>query len=315
MGGREVSINLGEDNENGSLLLLNDEDGEGDDADDTYNPDDYMEPETDDESVEEEEIFEKDDDVPKIEDSYDPFEDLDFECENDEDNYLTRLYNNGEVYKDEGFGKIVLKEWQLFTDKQHLRDVVRDYCIQYGITWAIKTIHNPEHTCQGLDSRNNMVNVRWAKRMLLEDIRANNDIPAKSLNDLLFQRYGVQMALSTLYRVRTQALIDIHGGHDVSYKDLPTYCDVLKELNPGSVSYCAWRKPSPERPIQFSSNFICFKACLDGLTAGCRSLIGVDGAHLKGNYGGVLLFAVALDGNNEIFPIAWAIVGKEDSDS
>ncbi|XP_021722676.1 uncharacterized protein LOC110690155 [Chenopodium quinoa] len=46
-----------------------------------------------------------------------------------------------------------------------------------------------------------------------------------------------------------------------------------------------------------------------------RSLIEVDRAHLKGHYGGVLLSAVALDGNNEIFPIAWAIVGGEDAET
>lgn len=49
-----------------------------------------------------------------VEDSYDPFEEAEIECENEQDNYLSKLYNNGEVCKDAGFGKIVLKEWQLF---------------------------------------------------------------------------------------------------------------------------------------------------------------------------------------------------------
>lgn len=44
-------------------------------------------------------------------------------------------------------------------------------------------------------------------------------------------------------------------------------------------------------------------------------MIGVDGAHLKGNYGGVLLLVIAIDGNNEIFPVAWAIVGAKDTNS
>ena len=72
-----------------------------------------------------------------VEDSFDPFEEAEFECEDEQDNYLSRLYNNGEVYKDEGFGKKVLKEWQLFVDKQHLRDVVRDYCIQCGFVVVV----------------------------------------------------------------------------------------------------------------------------------------------------------------------------------
>lgn len=119
-----------------------------------------------------------------VQDFYDPFEELEFQGGEDKDNYFTKLYNNGEMYKDEEFGKIVIKEWKLFTDKQHFRDVVKDYCIQCGFsviidyannsrytiicsdqdcrwrlhasrlpddrTWAIKSIQNTEHTCQGL---------------------------------------------------------------------------------------------------------------------------------------------------------------------
>ncbi|KAL2933568.1 Sodium/potassium/calcium exchanger 1 [Bienertia sinuspersici] len=57
------------------------------------------------------------------------------------------------------------------------------------------------------------------------------------------------------------------------------------------------------------------KAAVDGFLAGCRGVVGVDGTFLKGNYGGVLLSAVALDGNNEMFPIAWGIVSGEDEDN
>ena len=71
----------------------------------------------------------------------------------------------------------------------------------------------------------------------------------------------------------------------------------------------------PERPLIFKSIFISFKGVIDGLSAGCRSLIGVDGAHLKGSFGGVLLSAIAIDANNELFPFAWAIVSGEDEEN
>ncbi|XP_021741129.1 uncharacterized protein LOC110707405 [Chenopodium quinoa] len=152
----------------------------------------------------------------------------------------------------------------------------------HGVTWAIKSIKNFEHTCRGLDERNPLVDVKWAAEKLMEDIRANNDISGKTLNELLWSRYGVKMATSTLYKTRRVALREINGGHDSSYGYLPKYCEM---------------------------------GAIDGLATRCRSLIGVDGAHLKGNFGGVLLSAVALDGNNELFPFAWAIVSREDGDS
>ena len=41
-----------------------------------------------------------------------------------------------------------------------------------GITWAIKKIDNPEHTCRGIDAHNSLVTVEWGANKLIEDIRA-----------------------------------------------------------------------------------------------------------------------------------------------
>ena len=40
-------------------------------------------------------------------------------------------------------------------------------------------------------------------------------------------------------------------------------------------------------------------------------MIGFDGCFLKGEYGGQLLSALAKDGNNQMFPIAYAVVESE----
>ena len=60
-----------------------------------------------------------------------------------------------------------------------------------------------------------MVTVKWACNVLLKDIRANNDIPGKALNELFWTRYGVEMAQAGLYRVKNMALSIINGGHDI----------------------------------------------------------------------------------------------------
>ncbi|KAL2933638.1 Protein FAR1-RELATED SEQUENCE 6 [Bienertia sinuspersici] len=124
------------------------------------------------------------------------------------------------------------------------------------------------------------------------------------------------MATSTLYKMRSIALREIHGGHDESYGQLPRYCEMVKQTNPGSAAFCAWTPQNdPQCPLTFSSIFISFKGAIDGLGTGYRSLVGIDGAHLKGNYGGVLLSAIAIDANNELYPFAWAIVPGEDGES
>ncbi|RYR78822.1 hypothetical protein Ahy_A01g003684 [Arachis hypogaea] len=47
----------------------------------------------------------------------------------------------------------------------------------------------------------------------------------------------------------------------------------------------------------------------------CKPFVSVDGTHLYGKYGGVLLIAVAQDGNSNILPIAFAIVESESTES
>ncbi|XP_042496943.1 uncharacterized protein LOC122075840 [Macadamia integrifolia] len=61
--------------------------------------------------------------------------------------------------------------------------------------------------------------------------------------------------------------------------------------------------------------FICFEACKVGFVNGCRPFIGLDGCHLKGKYGDILLSAISVDGNNRLLPLAFAVVESECKDS
>ena len=56
---------------------------------------------------------------------------------------------------------------------------------------------------------------------------------------------------------------------------------------------------------------MCFKASIDDFKLGCRSFMGLDGCHLRSKYLGCLLSVTALDGNNGLFSIAFAIVEGE----
>ncbi|XP_057247693.1 uncharacterized protein LOC125493342 isoform X2 [Beta vulgaris subsp. vulgaris] len=48
---------------------------------------------------------------------------------------------------------------------------------------------------------------------------------------------------------------------------------------------------------------------------GSRPIIGVDGAHLRGPYSGILLTVVGKDGKNNIYPVAWAFVETKFSET
>ena len=56
---------------------------------------------------------------------------------------------------------------------------------------------------------------------------------------------------------------------------------------------------------KFKRMYIRYNAQKVGFLGGCRPIIGLDGCHLKGRFGGQILYAVARDANDNIFPVAF----------
>lgn len=61
----------------------------------------------------------------------------------------------------------------------------------------------------------------------------------------------------------------------------------------------------------FKRLYVGFEALKQGLLAGCRRVISLDGCFLMTPLAGQLFSAVGWDGNNQIFPIAGAVVEGE----
>ncbi|XP_057740073.1 uncharacterized protein LOC130957220 [Arachis stenosperma] len=64
----------------------------------------------------------------------------------------------------------------------------------------------------------------------------------------------------------------------------------------------------------FDKVFWSFPSCVEAFKH-CKPFVSVDGTHLYGWYGGVLLIAVAQDGNSNILLIAFSIVESESTES
>ncbi|ERM95687.1 hypothetical protein AMTR_s00023p00214690 [Amborella trichopoda] len=97
----------------------------------------------------------------------------------------------------------------------------------------------------------------------------------------------------------------IDGSHGQQYLDLPMYIEKIRRTNPGTEV----RIHTDEG--RFKQLFIAYQPCIMGFINGCRPLIGIDGIFLKGKYQGILLCAITVDANNELFPLAFAVVEKE----
>ncbi|XP_016444100.2 uncharacterized protein LOC107769408 [Nicotiana tabacum] len=64
---------------------------------------------------------------------------------------------------------------------------------------------------------------------------------------------------------------------------------------------------------RFLRMYICFNAMKLGFKQGLKPFIGLDGTFLKGHCKGQLLVAVAQDCQNHFYPLAWAVVDKENT--
>ena len=64
----------------------------------------------------------------------------------------------------------------------------------------------------------------------------------------------------------------------------------------------------------FQPVFWSFKPSIEGFEH-CRPLMSIDGTHLYGKYKGTLLIAMECDGNNQLFPLAFAITKSDNIDS
>ncbi|XP_023755812.2 protein FAR-RED ELONGATED HYPOCOTYL 3-like [Lactuca sativa] len=100
------------------------------------------------------------------------------------------------------------------------------------------------------------------------------------------------------------------GTPEESFSKLPIYFHNLKKHNPGTVAYI--KTDSDDR---FEHCFFAIGCAIHAFRECCRKVIIMDGAHLKGNYKGTILHAVAMDGNNQILPIGYGICPKETTDS
>lgn len=65
----------------------------------------------------------------------------------------------------------------------------------------------------------------------------------------------------------------------------------------------------------FQRFYVCFNALKTGFKAGCRRVIGLDGCFFKGACQGELLCAIGRDANNQMYPVAWAVVEQETTEN
>nr|GLL42269.1 uncharacterized protein LOC109154411 [Ipomoea trifida] len=177
--------------------------------------------------------------------------------------------------------------------------------------FQIKT-YNPEHTC-GDQDENKTVNSGFLAKLYKDDFIVNMDWGRIQFQEHVKQKLHCQVSKHQAYRAKHKVRKELDCVDSDQFMLLNDYIEELRRSNPGTT---VKMKLDSEFTVngrpRFLRLYICFAACKEGFLRGCRPFFGLDGCHLKGcQKGRQLLSAVGLNGDNCMFPIAFAIVEGE----
>lgn len=181
-------------------------------------------------------------------------------------------------------------------------------------SFIVKTVRE-DHTCLRNMRKNRQLKTRWAARELLEVFKSRPHWPAAEIIQTIKRAYKVLVSKDFAYKTKYKAHQELHGSMQSHYKKVGRYIAALKAASPGTVLDLVVDSSKKTNPPIFQRLFTCFEGLVQGWKDGCRRIICVDAAFLKTFLGGQILSAVGRDPNEQMFPLAWAVVEGENNSS
>ncbi|KAJ9557540.1 hypothetical protein OSB04_012154 [Centaurea solstitialis] len=139
--------------------------------------------------------------------------------------------------------------------------------------------------------------------------RANRTYQPRDIVDDINQQFGLSIGYATGWRARWNVLDSIRGSLSESFTRLPAYLYNLELTNPGTQT--SIRVDTEGR---FEECFVALGVAIHTFLQNLRRVLIIDAAHLKGPYLGTMFLVVAMDGNNNIVPIAFGVGKSETAD-
>lgn len=144
-------------------------------------------------------------------------------------------------------------------------------------------------------------------------IIANPSWSFASMKQTVQEEMFADVNISKLKKAKAMVMHKALDAMKGQYQRIYDYQLELLRSNPGSTVIV--HKEKDVEPPTFQRMYICLDALKRGFLAGCRRVVGLDGCFFKGTTIGELLVAIGRDANNQMYPIAWAVVERENNDS
>nr|KAJ0207769.1 hypothetical protein LSAT_V11C500254770 [Lactuca sativa] len=180
-------------------------------------------------------------------------------------------------------------------------------------SFQIKGLNN-NHTCVREYKHATLVNPDWIAKQFLKKLCVRPKMKAREMKEEIKKKFLCIVSKGQCYRAKRKAQEILTGKLSEHYARIWEYGGEIIRSNPGSTAKVGVDIKEDGSSV-FKRFYVCFKAIKDGWIRGCRRVIGLDGCFLKGQCKGELLTAIGRDGNNQVYPIAWAVVDVENKDN
>ncbi|KAL0429219.1 UNVERIFIED_CONTAM: hypothetical protein Sradi_0547900 [Sesamum radiatum] len=192
----------------------------------------------------------------------------------------------------------VLDVGMLFKNKEALIEAVKDHSArharrEYYVTESSKT--KWKVLCKHSTPGQVKCNPTFAIKHVIQTVKDHTGY------DIPYQKawYSLKMAREIVY-----------GTWESSVQKLPKYMGAVQKYNPGTIVEWKHKALHPTGAYVIGYVFWAFKPCIEGFKF-CRNIISVDGTHLYTRYKHKMLIAATMDGNQQVLPLAFAIVDDE----
>ncbi|XP_049386699.1 uncharacterized protein LOC125850912, partial [Solanum stenotomum] len=182
--------------------------------------------------------------------------------------------------------------------------------------WKIgKYVENHKCETEGLSSGHANLNTNLIASLFLNQIRKNPKYLVVDVISKVHEKFGHQVTYRKAWLGRQRAFELVYGDFEKSFSDLPKFFAAFQHFNHGTVVEWKHEESMSSSEVKtFKLVFWAFKPCIDGFQT-CRPVISVDGTHIYGKYEIKLLIDVGIDENDNILPLAFAIVDKESKEA
>ncbi|MED6167741.1 hypothetical protein PIB30_116633 [Stylosanthes scabra] len=198
--------------------------------------------------------------------------------------------------------------------------LIRTSFVQRRSCWVIRR-YNGKHTCAigAISQDHSKLDSDTIAESIRPLVESDPSLKFRTIIAEVQSRFNYTISYRKAWMAKQKSIEKIYGSWEGSYETLPQWMTVMCQKIPGSTvkieTLPAYRGDEVAVGVRvlhiiFWSFYPCIRAFRH-----CKPLVQVDGTHLYGKYKGVLMVAVTQDENQNIVPVAFAIVEGETADA